>query len=108
MISCVICYFGYNTIYDQDFNFLNNNRLNTYLKMHAANHIIKVYKKYILRKKIYKYSDLLLDKYYNPKSIYLLYNNMFFCNFAKCNCGSTLITLASMFLDNNPNIPNPK
>ena len=73
MISCVICYFGYNTIYDQDFNLLNNNRLNTYLKMHAANHIIKVYKKYILRKKIYKYSDLLLDKYYNPKSIYLLY-----------------------------------
>ena len=73
MLSCVICYFGYNTIYDQDFNFLNNNRLNTYLKMHAANHIIKVYKKYIFRKKLYKYAYLLLDKYYNPKSKYLLY-----------------------------------
>lgn len=73
MLSCVVCHFGYSTIYDQDYEFLNNNNLRFYLKNHAVNHIIRVYKNYKLRKNLYKYSILLLDQYYNPKSKYIQY-----------------------------------
>lgn len=73
MISCIACHFGYSTIYDQDFDFLNNTNVRIFLKNHAVNHIIKFYKNYKLRQNLYIYSNLLLDKYYNPKSEYIKY-----------------------------------
>jgi hypothetical protein len=71
MISC--CHFGCRTIYDHDFNFLNNTNIRIFLKKNAINQIIQTYKKYKLRKNLYIYSNLLLDKYYNPKSKYIKY-----------------------------------
>lgn len=72
MISCVICYFGFSSILNND-SYYHDNKINILLKKHAINYIIKVYKKYKFRKNLYLYSYFLLNLYYHPKSEYLNY-----------------------------------
>ena len=72
MISCMICYFGFSSILNNN-EYRYNHNLNILLKKHAVNYIIKVYKKYKFRKNLYLYSYFLLNLYYHPKSKYLIY-----------------------------------
>lgn len=61
-------YFGYCNLLKNKYN-----NISFLLKTYAINYIKKIYKRYILRKKLYLYSDFLLDKYYNPESKYIKY-----------------------------------
>jgi hypothetical protein len=72
MISCIICYFGFSSILNNDIYF-NDTQINILLKKHAINNIIHCYKKYKLRKNLILYSNSLINLYYHPKSKYINY-----------------------------------
>jgi hypothetical protein len=64
IIICFLCNKTYNILYLTEYC----NYYSQYI-----NKIIRFYKKNKLKKNIYKYSNILLDKYYNPKSKYIEY-----------------------------------
>lgn len=64
IIICFLCNSSYNVYYV--------NEICQYYSYYV-NKIIKFYKNYKLKKKLIIYSDMLLDKYYNPKSKYIEY-----------------------------------
>lgn len=72
MLDCAICIYGHKII-SKNKRFNYNKNLYILLRKHAIKYIIQKIKKYILRKNLYFFSIYLLDKYYNPKSEYLLY-----------------------------------